>query len=244
MRNIHTIVVSRHSQHNDNVPTEEWMNEVTSSSKDTKDYLNDKGVNNLNSANLIASNQWRTQETVKKIANVFSDKYDDSGCEILEVKEEKSLNLDPDSGPMKDIIEKLCEHYDQDEDVKKTGHSDKFVEKMQNGELDWVDFNKFAIFYCTKLRNVVSFLSKDKTDWDLSIMWIHGWYFWEGVISSLFWDKLPESWKWQIHMGEQAVLNVIESNWEIKLHIKYRDTEMEISKEEINNRIQYLRSVD
>jgi hypothetical protein len=143
---------------------------------------------------------------------------------------------------MKKIFDKLNEYYAKDPDVIAIWHSDNFVTKLQNNEFEDVSFEKLAIFYCTKLRNALSYIKKSPNSSDLSIIWIHGWYFIESVIFGLFSDNFPENWKWQIHTWEQAVLNIIEYWWSYKLTINYRNIKMEISEEEINNKIKDLRN--
>ena len=128
--------------------------------------------------------------------------------------------------------------------------ADDFVNKFQQNEFlsQGIDFNKFSLFYCTKLKNILSYIAKGQEDKNMSIAGIHGWYFFESVLYGLFWDEFPTERNGQIKMWEEAILQFIEipsNDWEeneVWISFHYRGVEKTISQKELNIKINNLRS--
>jgi hypothetical protein len=87
--------------------------------------------------------------------------------DISNVKQVSYLNLEPESGPIKDMLSKLNIHYMDDAQVKEGLPADNFVERFQQNQLNGIAFNSFARFYITKLQNILSYISRKKDNTDL-----------------------------------------------------------------------------
>lgn len=218
MKTLHTIIGSRHYAHKDNIPTRKWLKVVKENTQAIADQFQGK-----EKANIFATDKRRTGGTAKTIARNLKLK-------VTQAQVIHWLSYEPESGPMKDIYIKLWEHYDQDPNIAKQGYSDEFVYKMQHNQLDGVDFNKLAVFNTTKLYNLVSYLSKNPQESDLSIGGIHGAYFLESILYTLWWDDMPTTWNGQIKTGENFILKVVQTDQgELWLSVDYRGIQQTIS---------------
>lgn len=231
MHTLNTIVVSRHYKHKNNVPTEEGLQIVADNTQAIADQFQWK-----EKANIFGTDKARTGGTANEIAkNLWLD--------VASEQVKDRLSYEPETGPMKDTYKKLSEYYDVDPDVAKLGYSDKFVHKMQHNELEGIDFNKFWVFNAIKLYNVISCLSKNKqADNELNIAGIHGGFLRESIIYTIRGDAMPEQRQWQIKMGENFIIKVVEmDNGNVWMSIDYRGVNQTISLSEIKEAIKRLR---
>lgn len=236
---LHTAVISRHFRHEDNVWTEEWIQEVVTNAEKTKAWLLNQWISadTIDNLQIWATDKLRTQSTAQLVANTLLWKEQEHTF-----KEKKYLNLEPESWPMKEILEKLDKHYLEDADIKAGRPADELVRKIQQNELADVPFNKFSAYYCTKLLNILNYIERKPEDSNFSITGIHWWYFFESVLYGLFEKDFPDVWEGQIRMGEESILQFVKTeDKNVGIKFFYRGIEKTITKTAIAERIQALR---
>ena len=232
MTKIHTIVVSRHYEHEDNVPTANWLREV----KENTDKIRQDIPTQVVNTNVIGTDKARTGGTAKEIASNLQVPVDAE--KVLDW-----LSYQPVWWPLKEEYVKLWKYYEEDTDVKKQGYSDAFVDRMQHNQFEGVDFDKIAAFNTKKFYQTIVHILRNTEKSNFTIAGIHGGYFWESIIYALRGDAMPSQRQGQIKMWENFILNIIQDDvWEPELSVEYRWVKQNITLEKIKNTVNDLRT--
>lgn len=183
---LYTIIGSRHSKHQNDIPTEEGLEEVQTNATNFKHEVPTNVIN----ARSVATDKNRTQITAKKIADVFQVQVGET-----EIKDFLCITQRNSPAPIKEILQKLDAHYENDPSVKANGYSDELIYKIQRNTLGDVDVSPFVKFITRKLYQVIQAIKRSPKASNLAITSNHGGRWLETVLYALRGEDMPAAWE-------------------------------------------------
>ncbi len=236
---LHTIIGSRHSKHQNDIPTVDGLEEVRANAAQIKHAV----PANILNAQTIGTNKNRTQVTAKEIANTL-------GVPVSEVQIKDWLNINPEKSPenIKKILGVIDKQYENDPSVKANGYSDGLVYQIQRNMIcdietkEDVDVRPFSRFTANKLYQTIQMIKRNPTYSNLSIGGIHGGRWLETVLYTFRGENMPTAWEGQIRMGEMFTMHVDKDTetGKVSLVVNYRNEERSVSEDDMKAAIDKL----
>lgn len=232
---LHTFIGSRHYPHKNNTPKAGWVESI----KKSASIMQEHRPSRVKNASLFWSDEARTIGAGIQLANALNVRIDN-----FQIRD--WLCLKPKHSPknVKDILEKIDEYYEIDPDVKEHWYSDKLIYKIQRNTLDGVDVRPFARFTTNKLYNIIQYIKRNPKDSNFSIPALHGGWFLEIILYTLWWENMPKEWEWQLRMSEPFAMHVEkdpEETDKVVLVVHYRGESRTIKEDKIKDNIDALR---